>query len=427
MDGLDKERKHHQLDEKLEPSDSYTSEEKNEYVACFIAVQKDYADKDQAKNLLERNLLDQKNELLKSEKRINDIGFTLEEVKVFYSEEINLEELITKQKETVNTFSISERDIAIEKEKVGENLKGKTEQLVLVKKEIDEKYGKEVFLYEWEHEEELNRFKQSKEQWGKANKELVTKKELLRNSITDAEKAMVHLQIKNLPLYNERFGLILEEEIISKSKTYQKYARTHANEHLTKLQKLEESKKGVYLSFEMYLKKIQESNNPKTEQFANGFSKLKTSDQIFELEFILESFNRIFDTINAFEEDLKRKITECEKDKVKLVDLCFQRVEAIYKNVTEIPKFSKVKVFDYELQLIKMRWDRFNDETTYGNLHYHVQTILETLQRMKREDKLENELNEYLVQKLDTVVLLDKIAPIKKCLVSIYKPRKNHL
>ncbi|PDY15111.1 hypothetical protein [Bacillus cereus] len=427
MDGLDKERKHHQLDKTLEPSDSYTNEEKNEYVARFIAVQKEYADKDQTKNLLEENLSDKNNELAKSKKRINDIGFTLEEVKVFYSEEINLEELITKQKETVNTLSISERDIAIEKERIGENLRGKTEQLVLVKKEIDDEYGKEVFLYEWQHEEELNGFKQAKEQLGEANNELVTKKESLGNSITDAEKAMVHLQIKNLPLYNERFGLILEEEIISKSKTYQKYAQTHANEHLTKLQKLEESKKGVYLSFETYLKKIQESNNPKTEQFANGLSKLKTSDQIFELEFILESFNRIFDTINAFEEDLKRKITECEKDKVKLVDLCFQRVEAIYKNVTEIPKFSKVKVFDYELQLIKMRWDRFNDETTYGNLHYHVQTILETLQRMKRDNKLENELNEYLVQKLDTVVLLDKIAPIKKCFVSIYKPRKKSL
>ncbi|OTY87440.1 hypothetical protein BK754_25280 [Bacillus thuringiensis serovar subtoxicus] len=427
IDGLDKERKHHQLDKSLEPSDSYTSEEKNEYVACFTAVQKDYADKDQSKNFLEGNLSDKKNELLKSEKRINDIGFTLEEVKVFYSEEINLEELIIKQKEKVNTISISERDIEIEKGKVGENLKEKTEQLELATKEIDEKYGREVFLYEWEHEEELNRFKQSKEQWGEANKELVTKKELLRNSMTDAEKAMVHLQMENLPLYNERFGLILEEEIISKSKTYQKYAQTHANEHVTKLQKLEESKKGVYLSFETYLKKIQESNNPKTEQFANGLSKLKTSDQIFELEFILESFNRIFDTINAFEEDLKRKITECEKDKVKLVELCFQRVEAIYKNVNEIPKFSKVKVFGYELQLIKMRWDRFDDETTHSNLHYHVQTILETLQRMKRDNKLENELNEYLVQKLDTVVLLDKIAPIKKCFVSIYKPRKKSL
>ena len=58
-----------------------------------------------------------KNELLKSEKRINDIGLTLEEVKVFYSEEINLEELITKQKEIVNTLSISERDIEIKKKK----------------------------------------------------------------------------------------------------------------------------------------------------------------------------------------------------------------------------------------------------------------------------------------------------------------------
>lgn len=36
-------------------------------------------------------------------------------------------------------------------------------------------------------------------------------------------------------------------------------------------------------------------------------------------------------------------------------------------------------------------------------------------------------MNEYLVQKLDTVVLLDKIAPIKKCFVSIYKPRKKSL
>ncbi|WP_283748686.1 hypothetical protein, partial [Bacillus cereus] len=85
----------------------------------------------------------------------------------------------TKQKETVNTLSISERDIEIEKGKVGENLKEKTKQLELAKKEIDEKYGREVFLYEWEHEEELNRFKQSKEQLGEANKALVTKKELL--------------------------------------------------------------------------------------------------------------------------------------------------------------------------------------------------------------------------------------------------------
>ncbi|PLR79999.1 hypothetical protein CVD25_19760 [Bacillus canaveralius] len=428
MSGLDKERKQYQLDKHLEPSDSYTNGEKDEYIARFNAAQKEYANKEQAKNLLEQTLFDKNKELDKSERKINDIGFTLEEVKGFYSEEINLEEIISKQKETVGTLSISVKGIEIEKGKVEENLKGKTEQLISVKKEIEDKYEKEVFLYdEWQHEEEFQRFKQSKEQLGEANKELGYKKTLLENTVIDAEKAMVYLQIEHLPLYIERFGLIPEEEIIAKSKTYAKNAQTHSNEYSTKLQKLEESKKGVYKSFETYLNNIQESSNPKTEQFANGLSKLKTSNKLFDFEFILESFNRIFDTINAFEEDLNRKITECEKDKVKLVDLCFQRVESIYKNVTEIPKFSKVEVFGHELQLIKMRWDRFDDETTHGNLHYHVQTILETLQRMKRENKPENEMNEYLVQKLDNVVLLDKIAPIKKCFVSIYKPRKKSL
>ncbi|MGM0860677.1 MAG: hypothetical protein ACQEWH_08145 [Bacillota bacterium] len=428
MSGLDKERKQYQLDRHLEPSDSYTTEDKDKYLARFNAAQKEYANKEQAKDYLEQNLFDKKEDLDKSERKIKDIGFTLEEVKGFYSEEINLEEFIYKQDETVRTLSISVRDIQIEKGKVEENLNGKTEQLVSVKKEIEEKYEKEAFLYdEWQHEEEFQHFKQLKEQLVEANKKLGYKKTLLDNSVIDADKAMAYLQIEHLPLYIERFGLIPEEEIISKSKTYAKYAQTHSNEYSTKLQKLEESKKGVYKSFDTYLNNIQESSNPKTEQFANGFSKLKTSDKIFDVEFILESFNRIFDTINAFEEDLNRKITECENDKVKLVDLCFQRVESIYKNITEIPKFSKVEVFGHELQLIKMRWDRYDDETTHDNLHYHVQTILETLQRMKRENKPENEMNEYLVQKLDNVILLDKIAPIKKCFVSIYKPRKKSL
>ncbi|MCM3105138.1 hypothetical protein ABEW72_02355 [Bacillus velezensis] len=428
MSGFVKERKQHQLNENLEPSDCYTSEEKDEYVARFNAVQQEYSNKDQAKSLLEQNHLDKINELGKSERRINNIGFSLEEVKGFYAEEVNLEESIIKQKDIANTLSISVKESEFKQREVKENIRLKTEQLDSNKKEIEDKYEKEVFLYdEWQHKEEFHRYNQSKEQLGTINKELGYKKTLLENSVIDAEKAMVHMQSENLPLYLERFGLISEEEIIAKSKTYQKYAQTHSNEYSTKLEKLEESKKGVYLSFETYVNKIQESNNPKTEQFANGFSKLKTSDQLFDFDFILESFNRIFDTINAFEEDLYRKIAECEKDKVKIVELCFQRVESIYKNVTEIPKFSKVEVFGHELQLIKMRWDRLNDETTLGNLHYHVQIILETLQRMKRENKPENEMNEYLVEKLDNVVLLDKIAPIKKCFVSIYKPRKKSL
>ena len=167
MSGLDKERKQHQLDENLEPSDGYTSEEKDEYVARFNAVQKEYANKDQAKNLLEQNLLDKNKELVKSEKRINNIGFTLEDVKGFYTEEVNLEESISKQKDIANTLSISVKEIEFKQREVKENIRLKTEQLDSIKKEIEDKHEKEVFLYdEWQHEEEFQHFNHFKRRTG---------------------------------------------------------------------------------------------------------------------------------------------------------------------------------------------------------------------------------------------------------------------
>jgi hypothetical protein len=425
---LNKEKERYALDAHVTPQDSYAEEDKQSFIVRFEAAQKKYEDEEMGKVRLEEILSDKEDQLDKSKRRIKSIGYTIQEVKEIYQETLGLEDAIAKEEERRSTLSISVTDYGKEVTRIEAVIGEKRKQKDDITLEIEEEYGQKPYVYhDVEHESLHESFMKRLNYLKKEQSDIQTKTEAISDKKKDALFGLKSYDaIDSLPPYKESYGLLLEEEI-QQGKTYEKVCSEQVSEYKHYLRLRRQAESSVFQSFDGYVERVNASQNPKVERFTHGLSKLRDSSKLFDSEYIIATFNRIFDTIQAYESDLTRKIEECEKDKVKLVGLCYQRIESIYKNVMEIQKYSRVEVFGHELQLIKMKWERHSEEETMEHLHYHVLTILSALQKMKKENKSELEMNDYLTRQLENVVLLEKIAPLKRCYVSIYKPRKKTL
>jgi hypothetical protein len=428
LENLIKEKNRYGLDVEVTPQDYYSEEEKHSFIVRFEAAQKKYEDEAAGKVQLEGILIDKEGQLNKSQKRIKSIGYTIEEVREIYQETLGLEDAISNEEERLRTLSISVIDYGKEVTRIETILKEKRNQKDQLAFEIKEEYGWNPYIYNDTDQKSLyESFTKRLHYINKEQSNIHTKKEAFSDKKKDAMFGLKSYDaIDSLPQYKESYGLLSEEEI-QRGKTFEKVCSEQVSSYKHYLHQLKKAESMVFQSFDSYVEKVNASKNPKVERFTYGLSKIRNSNKLFDSEYIIATFNRIFDTIQAYESDLLRKIEECEKDKLKLVELCYQRIESIYKNVMEIQKYSRVEVFGHELQIIKMKWERHSEEETIEHLHYHVIMILSTLQRMKKENKSEQEMNDYLTQQLENVVLLGKIAPLKRCYVSIYKPRKKSL
>ncbi|MFF2876145.1 hypothetical protein ACFVR2_07465 [Gottfriedia sp. NPDC057991] len=423
----DKER--HQLDDNVEPNDLYTSVEKVEFEARYLAAQKEYEKKEQVKILKESNLFDKNAQMKKSETAIDDIGSSLEEMKSSYQKQLGLNELIKEEK--VNHAKLNQQVNSL-KVMVGteQGLKeGKEKEIATQIEAIEDAFKHGIYEYDPEdHEREHQTFKKNKERLFSRGKEIKQEVEALRARKNDMEYSLrLFSSIGQLPPYKTEHELLTEGFILNASISYEE----HVDKQVKLFKKYQTERKNsegnVLVAFDTYIDKINGSKNEKVERFSHGLSKLRESEKLFDSEYIFETFSRIFDTIDAYEQDLNRKIEECEKDKEKLVELCYQRVDLIHKNIMEIPKYSRIELFGHEIQLIKIRWDRNIEDEAKSNVHHHVDILLKNMQKMKNENNTEKEMNEYMNSQLENVVILEKIAPIHKCHVTIYKPRKQSL
>jgi len=183
----------------------------------------------------------------------------------------------------------------------------------------------------------------------------------------------------------------------------------------------------VERKFQDYLLKLESTDNPKIKQFIRGVKVIMDDHRIYDYDFVETQFLRIFEGLDQYQEQYRLTLQEREKNQEILKNLCLRRAITIYDSIMEIQKNSRVNIYQRDIQVIKMDWRALPEQEANEKMHHYLQQVLEDLQKWKQEGLDEDELDRRVEDFLKTRNLIQVIAPIEDCRVTVFKPRKESI
>ncbi|MBU7005802.1 hypothetical protein [Phosphitispora fastidiosa] len=188
---------------------------------------------------------------------------------------------------------------------------------------------------------------------------------------------------------------------------------------------IEKQRGTVARQFDRYLGKLESTENPKVRQFIRDVKTIMEDNRLYDYDFVQDQFLRIFEGLEQYEIQFNNTLAECEINKKHLISLCLRRAGAVYESITEIPKNSRIKLYEREIQVIRLDWPLLDEAEGADKMNYYFEKALEDMQLWKQEGKDDDEINRRMEEKLKTRHLLDIIAPLDNCRVTVYKPRQE--
>lgn len=218
-----------------------------------------------------------------------------------------------------------------------------------------------------------------------------------------------------------------DKEWVSLNIKPRRYLARMENERIDSASGIDKQKNVVRQRFERYLAKLEATNNVKVRQFIRDVRAIMAENRIYDYDFVQDQFLRIFEGLDRYETQYNNTLVECEKNKGYLVDLCLRRAGSVYDSIIEIPKNSRVRIYDRDVQVIRLDWPRREGGESGERMNQYIEQALEDLQVWKQQGKNDDEINRMIETKLKTRNLIEQIAPLENCRVTVYKPRKESM
>ncbi|WP_031463789.1 hypothetical protein [Paenibacillus polymyxa] len=336
-------------------------------------------------------------------------------------DEISLvEQKIAKFEDTQSNKQISLDDLKSKKTWREGVMEGKTSA-------IAEKYKKPPFVFGQQHEFELEGYAFEHQTALAELKQTQEDMKTKREQSSDITKASDHFEGSDdfsseaassySPMTPEEWDGIEKAYDWAKSKltAFRKVKKAH-----------EEEKVKTTETYNAYKAILLSTNNAKVKQFEKELGQsLVETGRLFDFEYVLSCFVQVFNALGQMKHNLALNLAELESDLQELVEQSYQRGNTLYESICEIPKHSKVELFNRTIQMVDMTWNRNDEVSARASLKLYINNLLEMIQLYKREGKTDEAIDQYMLSQLTSIQLLNQIAPIANCIVTIVKPRKK--
>mgnify|MGYP000884855461 FL=1 len=190
---------------------------------------------------------------------------------------------------------------------------------------------------------------------------------------------------------------------------------------------LELAKNQVNQAFQDYVAKLERTNNSRVHQFTRTVRTIMAEERLYDYDFVETQFLRIFEGIDEYQKQYQRRLDESNKNFEHLVNLSLRRAQTIYESIHEIPKNSRINLYERDIQLIKMDWPTREAEENHEYMRQYLNQVIENMNTWKQEGMDDDALERRLEGQLQTRALLNVIAPIENCRVQVFKPRQESL
>lgn len=298
--------------------------------------------------------------------------------------------------------------------------------------EIREHFAREPYdgFTEEAHELEIDSIRQQKrelaELLARISAEMVKKAEWQKETLEAYETTLEKMAEEIRRLWDEVTPYTYEEWASFNIRPRRLLARVE-KDRADCASEIEKQKNVVRQRFESYLAKLEATNNVKVKQFIRDVRAIMAENRLYDYEFVQDQFLRIFEGLDRYETQYNYTLAECEKNKGHLVDLCLRRAGSVYDSVIEIPKNSRVRIYDRDVKVIRLDWSRREEGESRERMNLYIELALQDLQVLKRQGKNDDEINRTMETKLKTRNLIEQIAPLENCRVTVYKPRKESM
>lgn len=189
--------------------------------------------------------------------------------------------------------------------------------------------------------------------------------------------------------------------------------------------KIDKQQQRVNHIFKEYLNKLESTQNVKVRQFTRAVQAIVDDNHLYDYDFVQTQFLRIFEGLDQYEAQYKLTLQECEKNKDHLINLCQRRARTVYDSVIEIPKNSRVKIYGRDIQVIRIEWKALDEEEGHHKMAEYLERVVDNLQSWKQEGLDDDEIDRRMEDLLRTRNLIQVIAPLEDCRVTVYKPRQE--
>jgi hypothetical protein len=183
----------------------------------------------------------------------------------------------------------------------------------------------------------------------------------------------------------------------------------------------------VERKFDNYLQRLKTTQNAKVQQFIRDVQIIMDDKRLYDYDFVETQFLRIFEGLDSYQKQYYLTLQESEKNQELLINLCLRRAKTVYDSIMEIPKNSRVTIYQRDIQIIRMDWHSYNEQESREKMYRYLQQVLEDLQAWKQQGVDDDELDRRIEELLKTRNLIQVVAPIEDCRVTVYKPRKESI
>ncbi|MCK4259602.1 MAG: hypothetical protein KAX49_11530 [Halanaerobiales bacterium] len=149
--------------------------------------------------------------------------------------------------------------------------------------------------------------------------------------------------------------------------------------------------------------------------------------RLYDYDFVETQFLRIFEGLDHYQTQFQQTLQESNKNMKHLTHLCLRRAKTIYDSVIEIPKNSRVKIFGHDIEVIRINWKITDEDESENKIYLYLQQVLKDLQQWKQEGKDDDEIDRRMEEMLKSRNLINVMAPIEECRITVYKPRKESI
>ncbi|AZN40409.1 hypothetical protein [Paenibacillus albus] len=239
------------------------------------------------------------------------------------------------------------------------------------------------------------------------------------NALSDATKRMVRNEVISLSYYSAE-SMPLETWLAMNISPLD--AALNWAEEIGEAKKtLDASKRVVYGAYKKFQERLLATENQMVIDFVRSFERNLSQEEttMFSYGFMSAHFQKINAAIEAKQKQLVLDLEQSNKTKEQIVEYCFSRASDVYKNIKEMSKNSKIHLYGRDVEMVVIDWKI--EEDAKEEIRTYLDEVIEVL-KTKSEGE---ERRRYTKESLSTRNLVNKIAPLNGCSITVFKPRKE--
>lgn len=171
---------------------------------------------------------------------------------------------------------------------------------------------------------------------------------------------------------------------------------------------------------------IVETGNMNLLSMSRDFTNVLESSK-GDYDSMIVNFHSVLEAIEKFKESLELQRKQSEEGRNEIIEMMYDRAELLYKNMLELPRYSRIEEKDTSVPLFTIHWPKHDRLESQHKLRLFVDEVLDDLVVQQENGVSHEKLDHLFEEKVTDVSILNCYAELDHCVLKALKPRNVQL